>query len=34
MALHSINLTPAHNARPAGVEIPSASLRVTIRPLT
>ena len=34
IALRSINLTSAHNARFAGVEIPSASLRLAIRPLT
>ena len=32
IALRSINLTSAHNARFAGVEIPSASPRLTIRP--
>ena len=33
MDLRSINLTSAHNAQFAGVEIPRASPRLTIRPL-
>ena len=34
MVLRSINLTNAHNARFAGVEIPRAPPRLTVRPLT